>query len=376
MDFAYPPELTAFQERARSFIDRHMRPEIDRYDRESRFPRGTFRKFGAEGFPGAAVPREYGGQGLGTLAYCLLCEELGRLGAGTIHNGIYQTQKMLLDHGSEALKKTYLPGLCSGEIHAATAISEPEMGSSFARMQTAAVRDGGGYRIDGIKTHINDAAEARLINVLAKTEMGPSVFLLETPAEGFEVVEKLDPMGLRSSPIYTIAFRGCWIPETHRLGAEGDGLSVFISTFNFSRLGNASTFIGMAREALERAWDFARRREIGRQRVADFQGIRWMAAELQTRLEAAVLLRDKAAHAEETGGDAGGLSAMSKYYAGEMAVDAISSAIRVLGSHGCYRDTPFERLLRDVKSLEIAGGTPEIMKNIIANQLLGKQRKS
>ena len=376
MDFKYGPDLIVFQERARCFIRKHMEPEIDYYDQKSLFPRETFQRFGSEGFLGAAVPKQYGGQGLGTIGYCLLCEELGRLGAGAIHNGIFQTQKMILEYGTEALKQRFVPGLCSGSIHAATAISEPDMGSSFARMKTIAKRDRNFFVLSGVKTHINDAAEADLINVFAKTDLGLTVFLVEKGLPGFKIKEKLDPMGLRSSPIYTLEFEDCRVPDTHVVGEEGLGLSVFVATFNFSRLGNASTFIGMAREALERAINFAKEREVGPARVSDFQGIRWMIADLYTKLEAAVLLRDKAAHTEETEGEVSALSSMAKYYAGETAVETVMSAIRIVGSHGCYRDTPFERLLRDVKALEIAGGTPEIMKNIIATSILGKPGKA
>ncbi|MBI4773359.1 MAG: acyl-CoA/acyl-ACP dehydrogenase [Deltaproteobacteria bacterium] len=376
MDFEHGPDLLIFQQKARAFIRQYMAPEIDEYDRKSVFPRETFKKFGAQGFLGASVPKDFGGQGLGTPGYCLLCEELGRLGAGAIHNGIFQTQKMILVCGSEELKQIYLPGLCSGDIHAATAISEPDMGSSFAMMTTSAGRDGAFYVLNGEKTHINDAAEADLINVFAKTDAGLSVFLVEKGTAGFFVTQKLDPMGLRSSPIYAVKFSECRIPETRLVGTEGGGLAVFTTTFNFSRLGNASTFIGMAREALERAVEFAKQRKIGSSYVADFQGIRWIVADLHTKLEAAVLLRDKAAYTEEAGRDVSNLSSMAKYYAGEMATEAVMSAIRVMGSHGCYRDSPFERLLRDVKALEIAGGTPEIMKNVIASSILGRVHRS
>jgi alkylation response protein AidB-like acyl-CoA dehydrogenase len=375
MDFSYHPDLKKFQEKARKFIKEQMESEIDYYDRKSLFPRKTFRKFGSKGFLGVAVPKQYGGIELGTMGYCLLCEELGRLGAGTIHNGIFQTQKMILTHGSEDLKKKFLKGLCSGAIHAATAISEPDMGSSFVRMQTTARHNGDTFILNGIKTHINDAAEADVLNVFARTDRGLSVFLVEKGTPGFVIKEKLDPMGLRSSPIYTLGFDNCRIPDTYVVGEEGKGLSVFISTFNFSRLGNASTFIGIARESLEQAIKFAKTREIGSLKVSDFQGIRWTIADLCTKLEAAVILRNKAAHLEQCDGDVSTLSPMAKYYAGETAVEIVNSAIRIVGSHGCYRDTPFERLLRDVKALEIAGGTPEIMKNIIATSILGKQRK-
>ncbi|UCF89862.1 MAG: acyl-CoA dehydrogenase family protein, partial [Desulfobacterales bacterium] len=349
-------------------------PAVEEYDRKSLFPRKTFAEFGARGFLGVIVPPAYGGSGLGTLAYCLLSEELGRLSAGYHHNGLFQTQFMLLRFGTDQQKTRFLPGLATGKLHAATAISEPAMGSSFTKMTTFARRSRDAYILNGIKTHINDAAEADVMNLFARTDRGLTVFLLEKDTPGFKITRKLDPMGLRASPIYEFELKDCPIAQENVLGAEGEGLSIFIPTFNFSRLGNASVFLGMAKAALEAAVDFARRRKVGKDYVTDFQGIRWTIAELFTKVEAAELLRNKAATLEAMGEESSNLSSMAKLFGGEVAMEAIMAAIRITGSHGCYRDTPFERWLRDVKALEIAGGTPEIMKNIIANQILRKQR--
>jgi alkylation response protein AidB-like acyl-CoA dehydrogenase len=307
--------------------------------------------------------------------YCLLSEELGRLSAGYHHNGIFQTQYMILHHGTPAQKQRFLPGLATGTLHAATAISEPAMGSSFAHMQTFAQKTKGGYILNGVKSHINDAAEADVMNLIAQTDRGPTIFLLEKGTPGFKIKRKLDPIGLRTSPIYEFELADCLITRDHLLGREGQGLSIFIQTFNFSRLGNASVFLGMAKAALEAAIDYARRRKVGEHHVTDFQGIRWQIAELYTKLEAAELLRNKAATIAQQGGDSSNLSAMAKLFCGAVAIDTITTAIRMTGSHGCYRDAPFERWLRDATAEEIAGGSPEIMKNIIAGQILKKERK-
>jgi len=375
MDFAYSRQLIEFQQRAREFIQSRMAPEVEQYDRKSLFPKRVFREFGRQGFLGVIVPPDYGGLGLGTMAYCLLSEELGRLSAGCHHNGIFQTQHMILHHGTDEQKRRFLPGLATGKLHAATAISEPAMGSSFARMQTFAKKEKDGYILNGVKSHINDAAEADVMNLIVRTEGGPTIFLLQKGTPGFRIIRKMDPIGLRTSPIYEFELKACRISQENMLGREGQGLSIFIQTFNFSRLGNASIFLGMAKAALEAAIDYACRREIGHQYVTDFQGIRWMIAELYTRLEAAELLRNKAATIAEQGGDFSNLSAMAKLFCGESAVDAIRTAIRITGSHGCYRDVPFERWLRDAIAEEIAGGSPEIMKNIIAGQILKRERK-
>lgn len=375
MDLDYSEPLRRFQREVRAFLTERAAPDVDEYDRKSVFPRHTFRELGEKGFLGVIVPRAYGGAGLGATAYCLLSEELGRLSAGYHHNGIFQAQHLLLRCGTEPQKVKFLPGLANGALHAATAISEPGMGSSFARIQTFARRGDDGYVLNGIKSHINDAAEADVMSLLAKTDHGLTMFLLERGAPGFHITRKLDPIGLRTSPIYEFELRDCPIPVENRLGAEGQGLDLFIHTFNFSRLGNASVFLGMAKAALEAAIAYASERDLGERRITDYQGIRWMIADLHTKLEAAELLRNRGAAEEERGGDCSKLSAMAKLYCGDVAVETIAAAMRITGSYGCYRDAPFERWLRDAKAEEVAGGPPEIMKNIIASQLLGKERK-
>jgi alkylation response protein AidB-like acyl-CoA dehydrogenase len=163
----------------------------------------------------------------------------------------------------------------------------------------------------------------------------------------------------------------CRVPETRIVGREGQGARVFFSAFNHSRIGNASCLLGIASGALDRAVSYIRGRKVGNQTVADFQGIRWIVADLSTRLEAGRLLRDKAAWMEDRGKDPARETSMAKLLAGEISMEAVSQAIQLTGSHGCYRDTPFERYFRDAKSLCIAGGTLEVMKNNIARQVLG-----
>jgi alkylation response protein AidB-like acyl-CoA dehydrogenase len=170
MDYTYSRQLIEFQQRARDFIREKMAPEVAEYDRKSVFPRQTFRDFGEAGFLGVIVPREYGGLGMGAMAYCLLSEELGRLSAGYHHNGIFQTQHMILNYGTDDQKQKFLRNLASGSFHAASAISEPEMGSSFAQLKTYATKEKDVYLLNGVKSHINDAAEADVMNLLAKTD--------------------------------------------------------------------------------------------------------------------------------------------------------------------------------------------------------------
>jgi alkylation response protein AidB-like acyl-CoA dehydrogenase len=371
LDFEWSDAQKAFQDSVRAFAQKVIEPEAREYDEKGLFPRETFRKMGREGYLGLTVPSHYGGKGLGAVEHGIFCEEVAKASAAYIHNGHYQTEKMLLHYGTEEQQREFLPRLASGEWLAATAISEREVGSSFSGMASTARKEEKGYLLSGEKVHINDAAEAQVINFFALTPRGLTVFLVDPASPGFRITEKMDPMGLRASPIYSFRLEECRVAEGRRISEEGQGVKVFFSAFNHSRIGNASCLLGIARAALEKAVAFAKSRTVGRNSVVNFQGIRWIVAEVSTRLEAASLLRDKAAWMEDRGKDPAGETSMAKLLAGEVSLEAVSQAIQMTGSHGCYRETPFERYWRDAKSLCIAGGTLEVMKNNIAKQVLG-----
>jgi alkylation response protein AidB-like acyl-CoA dehydrogenase len=371
MNFEKSETQRALQAATRAFAEKVIEPEAREYDEKSLFPWDTFRKMGREGFLGLTVPSQYGGGAGGAMEYSILCEEIARASTAYIHNGHYQTEKMIIHYGTEEQRQEFLPKLASGEYLAATAISEVGVGSSFSAMASNARKEKEDYILNGEKVHINDAAEAQVINFFAMSPKGLTVFLVDTATPGFTILEKMDPMGLRASPIYSFHLTECRVPENHRIGQEGQGTQVFFSAFNHSRIGNASCLLGIAAAALEKAIAFIKTRRVGNKVVTDFQGIRWIVAEMSTRLEAAGLLRDKAAWMEDQGKDPAQEASMAKLLAGEISMEVVSQAIQLTGSYGCYRDTPFERYLRDAKSLCIAGGTLEVMKNNIARQILG-----
>jgi alkylation response protein AidB-like acyl-CoA dehydrogenase len=371
LDFEKSETQKSLQVSARVFAEKFIEPEARDYDEKSLFPLKTFRQMGKEGFLGLTVPKEYGGGHGGAIEYSILCEEIAKASAAYIHNGHYQTEKMLIHYGTEDQRREFLPKLASGDYLAATAISEPGVGSSFSAMASTARKEKDSYILNGEKVHINDAAEAQVINFFALAPQGLTIFLVDPKSPGFTIGEKMDPMGLRASPIYSFRLEECRLPESRRIGQEGQGVRVFFSAFNHSRIGNASCLLGIAIGALEKAIAFIKNRKVGNSLVAGFQGIRWIVAELSTRLEAVGLLRDKAAWMEDRGKDPVRESSMAKLLAGEISMEVVSQAIQLTGSHGCYREAPFERYLRDAKSLCIAGGTLEVMKNNIARQILG-----
>jgi alkylation response protein AidB-like acyl-CoA dehydrogenase len=347
-----------------------LRPRVDYWERRSVTPRGLFREMGRRRWMGPIVPLDYGGMGRGAIEYSIISEELARAGLFGPQPTI-QAEKHLLVSGTEEQKKRYLPKLARGQWIAAIAISEPNVGSSFEAMETTAVKRSGTYLISGRKAHINFAADAALILLYARTERGLSIFIVERGMPGINF-RKGDPIGQRMQPIYDFTLDKVEVPQGQLLGGEGDGMSTFFAAFNLSRIGNASCLIGLARGALDEAIAYARERKVGGNLVTDFQGIRWMVAELTTRIEAAALLRDRAAWLEDSGVEHALETAMARYYAGEVAEEVCSRAFSLVGGWGCYRERPFERFWRDAKVGKLAGGSSEVLKNLIARRVLGR----
>jgi alkylation response protein AidB-like acyl-CoA dehydrogenase len=340
------------------------------YEEKSVLPQELFREIGAEGFLKAHIPKEHGGLGLGALAYCLVSEELAKAGAGLTHNGHFQTEKTLLEYGTPKQRGKYLTKLLSGEYLAAVAITELTAGSSFANMQTTVQKHGDSFVLNGVKTLINDAAEADIINIFAKSDEGISVFLVEKNTPGFRILRKLDPIGMRSSPVYEFELKDCAVKSEQLINKIGEGFKIFFSAFNFSRLGNASAALGIAQAALEKTLNYIKGRQVGTRVASEFQGIRWMLAELSTLLEAARLLRNQAATMEDKKQDISLESSQAKLLCVEVANRVVGDCIQATGRYGCLRDSLFELYLRDAKVLGTAGGSLEVMKNNIAKRLI------
>jgi len=295
--------------------------------------------------------------------------KLAKAGAGLIHNGHFQTIKMLIEHGTLEQKEKYLKKLLTGEYLAATAITEPTAGSSFSNMKTTIKKKGDVYVLNGVKTLINDAAEADIMNVFTKRQEGISVFLVEKNTPELNILRKMDPIGMRSSPIYEFELKDCVVSANQLIGKVGEGLKTFFSAFNFSRLGNASAALGIARSALEKTVAYLKQRTVGTRTAAEIQGLRWQLAEISTQLQAAQLLRNRAAFMEDQKQDINLVSSQTKLFCVEIAQRAVGDCIQATGRYGCLRDNLFDLYLRDVKVLGTAGGSLEVMKNNIARHL-------
>ncbi|TET40478.1 MAG: acyl-CoA dehydrogenase [Dehalococcoidia bacterium] len=353
-------------------LAQRLSSKVDEWERRSVPPRDRIEELAERRWMGPIVPLEYDGMGRGAMEYSIISEELARFGLFGPQPTI-QAEKHLLASGTEEQKASYLPKLARGEYIAAIAISEATVGSSFELMETTAVKRGDSYILNGHKSHINFAADAAIMLLYAKTEDGLSIFVIEKGTPGINF-KKGDPIGQRMQPIYDFTLKNVEIPETHLLGKAGDAMATFFAAFNLSRIGNASCLIGLARGALGEAIEYARERSVGRNLVTDFQGIRWMVAELVTKIEAAALLRDKAAWLEDEGVEHALETAMARYYAAEVAEEVASRVFSLVGGWGCYRERPFERFWRDAKVGKLAGGSSEVLKNLIARRVLGRER--
>lgn len=343
-------------------------PKRDIEERDSEFSWDVLHALGEQGWTGVIVPEEYGGMGKGAIEYTIIMEETAKELIYGPQN-LIQAQQGLLAVGTEEQKRKWLPELAKGKIMAAQAISEPDAGSSFQNIQTTAVKDGNEWVLNGFKVHINLGQEAQLMMVLAKTEKGLTEFLVDRDSKGIRY-EKQDPIGLRSAPMYDVHFEDCRIPADCVLGREGRGIETFMAIFKLSRLGVASQLIGIARGCMEHAVSFTKSRKVGESRVSDFQGIQWIIAKLTSELEAAKLARNQAAWLHDQKVNHNLETSIAKYLAGVVADEAVNKAFTLTGSHACYRNRPYDRYVREVKSLLAGGGSSEVMLNNVAREIL------
>lgn len=354
------------------FAKRHS-SELDACVRAARFPKDIYLEMGGRGWIGPVTPVEYGGLGGGVAEYCLIEEEVGRLGLVSPQISI-QGQLWINLWGSTEQRARYLKGLVSGELIFCEAISEPGIGSSLKLMQATARRLGGDWILDGRKTHVNLGHQSDVMIFYAITEEGLTSFLVDTHQPGI-TSHQTDPVGLRLIPTSDIHLESVRVPNAALLGNPGEGMKTFLSTFNISRLGNASELIGFGRRALGLAIQYAQNRRIDEDHhVTDFQGIQWILAEAYTGLYTASLARDRAAQLADRKIEHAFETSLAKKTAINAAEYAVNEIFALVGGFGLYEDTPFRQIMCDVKTLRVAGGSLEILRNYIARRVLKAER--
>ncbi|HEV7192261.1 MAG TPA: acyl-CoA dehydrogenase family protein [Jatrophihabitantaceae bacterium] len=344
------------------------RDELSRYTRAGEFPADIYREMGRRGWVGPFAAREEGGLGGGVAEYCVIEEEVGRHGLVPPQISI-QGQRWLIDWGTAEQKERYLGPMARGELIFSESISEPGVGSSLKLMRSTLRRDGGDWVLNGTKTHVNLGHQSDVTLVFAVAEEGLTSILVDMNLPGVSS-KQTDPIGLRLIPTADMYFDNVRVPDSALLGAPGRGMDTFLTTFNVSRLGNASELLGFGRRALAHATRYAEARQVGDNVVTDFQGIKWTVADRYAELYAAALARNNAARLLDRGDEPALATSLAKKLCIDAAEHAVNDAFALIGGHGLYTDTDFGQLMHDVKVLRIAGGSVEVLRNYIARRVL------
>lgn len=378
MDFSLNDHQKLIRDTVRQFMEAEVRPVVRELDRQERFPLEILQKLGEMGCCGMLVPEEWGGPGLDTVSYVLMLEEVSRVctamstALGVTNSAV---QVPLLAFANGAQKQKYLKRLATGEILGSFCLTEAAAGSDAAGIQATAVRRGNHYRLNGAKTWVTNGSAAGVFIVFAKTDpaaggKGITAFLVEPTLQGFQVGRHEDKMGQRSSPSVEILLNDCEVPAENRLGEEGQGLKIALSTLDGGRIGIAAQAVGLAQGALEESVKYARGRRAFGKTIGDFQAIQWMLADMQTEIEAARGLLHRAAWLKDSGGKMGAAASKAKLYASEMVNRVVAKAVQIHGSLGYSRETDVERMYRDARVITIYEGTSEVQRIIIARDLL------
>lgn len=377
MDFVFTEEQAMLQKMVREFAEKEIKPIAAEIDREHRFPAETVKRMAELDLFGLAVPEEYGGTGVDTLAAAIAYEELARVDSS--HSIILSVHGMAIKpiyyFGTEEQKKKWLPDLASGKKLGSFCLTEPGAGTDAAAQASRGVRDGDHYVINGSKVFITNGgvAETFVIFVMTQPEKklkGITAFVVDKNTPGFSVGQVEDKLGICASSTTEIIFKDMRVPVENMIGEEGQGFPIAMRALDAGRIGVAAQAIGIGQGAIEATISYVKERQQFGKPIAANQGIQWMIAEMATNLEAARLLTYKAAIANDQPGRHSIDSAMAKLSAATMAMDVATKAIQLHGGIGYTKNYPVERFFRDAKITEIYEGTSEVMKMVIAGTLL------
>jgi butyryl-CoA dehydrogenase len=371
-------EQRLLRDTCREFAARELVPHARRWDREHRFPAEAVKKCFELGLAGVAVPAEQGGAGMDNVSYALAIEEISRGCASvgvtlSVNNSLYCDP--VLKYGTPAQKERWLKPFAAGEKLGCFGLTEPQAGSDAAEQRTRAVRKGDKYVINGTKNWITNGPVADAIVLFAMTDSskgtkGISAFLVETTSPGFLRQKADEKLGICASPSCTIFFEDLEVPAAQRLGNEGEGFKIAMSTLDGGRIGIAAQAIGIARAAYEEARDYAKVRKTFDVPIAQHQAIQFMLADMATELDAARLLTLRAATLKDAGLRHSRESSMAKLYASEMSGRVTDKAVQIHGGMGYSKELDVERHFRDARITQIYEGTSEIQRLVISNALL------
>jgi butyryl-CoA dehydrogenase len=364
----------------REFARENVLPTAAERDLTGEFPAENLKKMGELGLLGMNAPVEYNGAGVDTVSYCLALQEIAYACASTavimsVHNSVACGPINLF--GSDSLKEKYLKRLATGEMLGSFALTEPGAGSDPVSQKTRAVRDGDSYIINGNKMFITTGKNSHVTVATAYTDpdkkhRGISAFVVEKGMPGFSVGKEEKKMGLRASDTVELIFEDCRVPAENLLGQEGDGFLIAMTSLDGGRIGISSQSLGVAQACQDAAVGYARERVQFGKAISQFQGLRWMIADMATQIEAARLLTFNAAAMRDRGENYTAAASMAKVFASEMANKIAYQALQIHGGYGYIQEYPVERYYRDARVFTLYEGTSEIQRTVIAKNVIGK----
>ena len=378
MDLDLTEEQQLLERSVRDFAEAEVKPHAKEIDETGRFPLETFKKAAELGLTGVTVPENYGGAGMDHVSYAIVIEEISRVCASTgvilsVQNSLYCDP--ILRFGTEEQKQKFLLPFARGEKIGCYALTEPQAGSNAAALATKAVRKGDTYLMNGTKAWITNggAADAAIVYVNTqpeKGEKGITALVVEKGTRGFAVGKEEKKLGIHATACTELSFTDCEVPTANRIGNEGEGYKVALSTLDGGRIGIASQATGIAQGAFEAALSYAQQRQAFGHPIADFQAIQFMLSDMATEIDAARLLARRAAWKQDSGARFTMEASIAKLFASEMSTRVAHKAIQIHGGYGYSSEYPVERAYRDARITEIYEGTSEIQRLVIAAWVL------
>lgn len=378
MNFGLTREQELVRQMVREFAVNEVKPIAAEIDETERFPMENVKKMAELGMMGIPFPKELGGAGGDVLSYIITVEELSKVCGTTgvivsAHTSLCAS--LLYENGTPSQKEKYLIPLAKGEKIGAFGLTEPGAGTDAAGQQTTAVLDGDNYILNGSKIFITNGGVADTFIVFAMTDKsqgtrGISAFIVEKDFPGFSIGKKEDKLGIRASSTTELIFENCVVPKENLIGKEGKGFGIAMKTLDGGRIGIAAQALGIAEGAYEETVKYMKERKQFGRPLSAFQGLQWMIAEMETKIEAAKLLVYKAAWLKQNKLPYSVDAAKAKLFAAEVAMDVTTKAVQIHGGYGYTKEYPVERMMRDAKITEIYEGTSEVQKMVIAGAAL------
>ena len=373
MDFTLSEQEAMIQGTARDFAERSVRPIARDIDRQCQFPFALAQEMGALGYFGLPYPHHCGGSAAGYMGYALVIEQLCRCSmvAGALIGVNGLAEEAIFRYGTEEQRQRFLAPLCRGDHLSSLAFTEPTTGSDPRAIETRARLEGGDYVIDGLKQFIALSPASQVAVVFARDETDRvSAFIVETSSPGYKVARVCETMGARGLGPSVIYLDDVRVPQENLLGAAAKGYGIMLEAISVGKLGVSAEALGLAQGALELSVDYARERKAYGQPIAEMGTIKWLLAEMASRVEASRWLTYRTAHVRDQGADIMKEAATAKLFTSRAAVEVTSMAMQVHGAYGYMKDMDVERLYRDAKLTELYEGVSEIQRTIVADYIM------